>query len=177
MDFISNNILDSHMIINVIMNVGLISIFIAIFFFTYASIVEQDIVKEQTKIVINDLMQLANPFLTDEVKKQIYNNIKAPDLSKEDEEVLNANSKLTMTAYTNLTVVFIISIVLCIVLAYFYKHNLLDMLKLNLIIVVLVGLTEFVFLHFIPHKFISADTNWVRGKILSSIREKLKFVE
>ena len=176
MDFISNNILDSHMIINIIMNVGLISIFIAIFFFTYASTVEQDIVKEQTIIVINDLMQLANPFLSNEVKKQIYDNIRAPDLSKEDEEVLHANSKLKMTAYTNLAVVFVIALILCLVLAHFYKHDLLNMLKLNLILVVLVGITEFTFLHFVPHKFISADTNWVRGKILSSIKEKFKFV-
>jgi len=175
MEYISKNIIDSHIIINVIMNVGLISLFIAIFFFTYASTVEQDIVKQQTTIVVNDLMQLATPLLSDDIKKQIYINIQPPDLSKEDEEVKHFNDKLVSTAFLNLGIVFVIALVLSGILAYYYKHNMINMLKLNLILVVLVGITEYTFLHFIPHKFISADTNWVRGKILSSIREKLIF--
>ena len=34
-------------------------------------------------------------------------------------------------------------------------------------------LTEFTFLHFIPEKIIVADTNWVRWKILTDIRQKI----
>ena len=126
-------------------------------------------------IVINDLMQIVNPFLSDDIKKQLYDNIKAPDLSSEDAEVKDNNSKLITTAYTNLGYVFVIALILCLVLAYFYKLNLVHILQLNLIIVVLIGLTKYIFLHFVPHKYILADTNWVRWKILSSIRSKLIF--
>jgi len=173
--FISENIIDSHMIINIIMNSGLIASFIAVFFFTYATTIEQDIVKSQTVIVINDLMQTINPLLSDNVKKQIYNNIKTSDMSDVDTNASNINNEIINNAYSHLIIIFSIAFLFVMVLSIAYNHNLYEILGLNLILLVLVALTEFTFLHFIPHKFITADTNWVRWKILTTLKTKLLF--
>jgi hypothetical protein len=173
--YVSENIIDSHMIINIIMNSGLIASFIAVFFFTYATTIEEDIVKNQTVIVINDLMQTINPLLPDDVKKQMYNNIKASDMSDVDTNASNINNKIINDAYSSLIIIFSIALLIVMLISIAYNHNLYEILGLNLILLVLVALTEFTFLHFIPHKFISADTNWVRWKILTTLKSKLLF--
>jgi hypothetical protein len=44
---------------------------------------------------------------------------------------------------------------------------------INLIIVTLVGLTEYVFLNFIPKNFIPIDTNFIRFTILTKLKSKI----
>ena len=172
--FLSDNFLDSKSIINVIINVGLIATFISIFFFTYASKVEEQIVKNQAKIMVNDIMQSVNPSLNDITKKIIMEYTLA-DMSEEDNVVLDNNNKLINSGYSILIIVFIVTQVLGLILAIYFNHNYFHIILINIIILVFVGLTEYIFLNLIGASYISVDTNFIKWKILTSIQNKLGY--
>jgi hypothetical protein len=173
--YIHRNIFDEEMLINIIINIGLISGFLGLFFFTYAAGVEADIVKINTKIVTDDLMETVSPLLNPNLKNKLSKKIIAPDLKAEDERVQQNNDELKVTAYTKLMIVVDIALTIAFILSVIYKHPFMKILGLNLIVLTFVGLTEFVFIHFIPHKFISADTHFVRYTILTKLHEKFIF--
>ena len=169
---ISDNFLDSKSIINIIINVGLIATFISIFFFTYASKVEEDIVKNQAKIMVNDMMQIVNPSLNESTKKMIMEYTLA-DMSKEDKIVLENNNKLINSGYSTLIIVFLVTQVVGLILAIYFKHDYFNIILINVIILVFVAITEYTFLNMIGASYISVDTNFIKWKILTSIQKKL----
>ena len=171
--YLNNHFVDSHMLADVFISVGMIGIGISVFFFTYASIIEEKIVISQTKIIINDLMQTVRPLLTIDQRKNLAENISIPNIKKEDIEALNSNNALISDAYTKLLIIFVVSIGIGLAISMVYKHNFYYLILLNAIVLVFVMLTDFTFLHFIPEKIIVADTNWVRWKILTDVREKI----
>lgn len=165
-------LIDLHMISTIITSVGMIMLFLGIFFFGYASSVEQDIVKINTDIVTTDLLNIIEPLLDKSTKSNLLVNLEYPDMSKEDEEVLIINKDLVMTASTYLVIIFIVSVLIGFILAYLSGNNIWEILGMNAIILVCVGLTEFSFLHLITQKFISADTNFIRYTLLMKMKEK-----
>jgi len=169
---IHTNIFDEHMLINIIMNSGLIAGFLGVFFFTYVADVEKDIVKMNTKIVTDDLMQLIGPTLSDESKLSLKLKLKEPDLKEADKMVKDHNTKVQNNAMSILILLLDIGLTISFIIAVVYKHHFLKILGMNLIILTLVGLTEYTFIHFIPHKYITADTNFVRGTILTKLKTK-----
>ena len=173
--YIHKNIFDEEMLINIIINVGLISAFLGIFFFTYAAGIELDIVKINTKIVTDDIMEIIAPALDNDMKANLSKNLVAPNLAHEDAEVKKNNDTLKSEAFLQLLIVLDVTLTIGFILSIIYKHSFMKIMGLNLIIVTFVGLTEFTFLHFLPHKYISADTNFVRKIILTNLHEKIIF--
>jgi hypothetical protein len=169
---ISDNFLDSKSIINIIINVGLIATFISIFFFTYASKVEEEIVKNQAKIMVNDIMQVVNPSLNDTAKKMIMEYTLA-DMSEEDKAVLESNEKLINSGYSILIIVFLVTQVVGLILAIYFNYDYFNIILVNVIILVFVGLTEYIFLNMIGASYVSVDTNYIKWKILTSVQKKL----
>ena len=169
---IHTNIFDEHMLINIIMNSGLIAGFLGVFFFTYVADVEKEIVKMNTKIVTDDLMQLIGPTLSDESKLSLKLKLKEPDLKDADKMVNDHNIKVQNNAMSVLILLLDIGLTVSFIISVIYKHHFLKILGLNLIILTLVGLTEYTFVHFIPHKYITADTNYVRYTILKKLKTK-----
>ena len=172
--YLNDHFIDSHMLTDVIISVGMIGIAISIFFFTYAATIEQKIVVTQTNIVINDLMQTIKPLLTEEQKQNFIKNLNTPDNRQADLDALNSNNELISNAYTILLVILIVSLGLGLLSSIIYKHNYYYLIGLNGGLLMFVILTEYSFLHFIPEKYMIADTNWVRWKILRDVKEKIK---
>ena len=172
--FIDDNIFDTHMLVNIIVNVALIGTFLGIFFFTYASVVEQDIVKKNMKIVANNIMTFVNPLLDSNTKKDIINNLKAPDMALVDAKILASNKKIESTAFMQLIMILIIALSCGFIITTIFMpdDNFGKIIGINLIIVVFIGLTEYTFLHFLPVNYISADTYYVRYIILSTLKTK-----
>ena len=166
------SLIDLHMVLTIITSVGMIMLFLGIFFFGYASIIEQEIVTINTNIVTTDLLNIIEPLLDKSTKSDILMNLNYPDMSKEDDEVSAINKDLVMKAGISLGIIFIVSLVIGFILAYLYKYKILEILGINFIILICIGLTEFSFLHLIPKKFISADTNFIRYTFLMKMKEK-----
>ncbi len=164
---------DPKMYANVFFNVAAASVFIAYFFFTYASGIEQEIVKKQTRYITNDLITPINPIISNDLRKKIISKLKVPDLQKEDQAALDANNLLKSTGYFTLFFVYVFLMSLAFLICCIYGIDYYHIIMVNLILLVCIGLTEFTFLHFLPEHFVQADTNWVKWKILSKLREKL----
>jgi hypothetical protein len=172
---VNKNILDEEIFINVFINVGLISVFLGIFFFTYAATVEAEIVKMNVKVVTNDLMELIAPALSDDVKQQFLNNLTVPDMKNEDEHVAKSNNKLMSESFAQLIIILDIALTIAFLISTYYKHHFFKTVGFNLIILIFIGLTEFVFINFVARKYISADTNFARYTILTNLKTKIEY--
>ena len=171
--YIHDNIFDEHMAINILMNIGLISILLGIFYYTYALSVEGDIVKANATIAVSNIMEAVSPLMNNDIKTNLKNKLVLPDLTNADATSALKNTTLMKDAFSKLTIILDICLTVAFIICIFYKHSFIKILGLNLILVALVGCTEYTFLNFIPHKYIAIDTNFVRWKILTNIYAQL----
>jgi len=63
-----SDFIDYHMIISILSSVGIVMMFLGIFFFTYAATVEQEIVKINANIIVEDLLDTIAPVLNEKTK-------------------------------------------------------------------------------------------------------------
>lgn len=157
----------------IILNVTSIATFIGIFFFTYGKTVEEHVVKSQSEFIAENISNDLSVFLTKDIAQNIIKNLDVPDMSREDAHVQEQNQLLQNNAFKILSILFISGIVISFLICKYYNINFFKLIKTNLIIIFFVGLTEYIFLTYIGQKFISADPNFVRYKILKIMKEKI----
>ena len=158
-----------HTIVNVSLNVAFVACFIGFFFFTYGRNIEKQIVVNNIEYLVNDLLANTVTLMPDSVKGVLSKNIKnaqLADMTENDKSVKESNSNLLHLS----------TMMLCILLAgCFYgahyvseKHNIDfdDAVNHNLILLVCMGFTQFIFLTFITKSFIAADPHVVVNHFL-----------
>jgi len=157
-------------IANIILHVTLISTFIGIFFFTYGSHIEENIVKKQVAFLIEDNKEVASLIPNDSKQKIIdsINNIKL-DLAEDDKKAAEQNKKLLIKAVKILSIVLVIGIAIVWKMSKMYNFNFIHLLKENLIILCFVALTEFSFLTFFAQNYLSIDPNIIRRRCITII--------
>jgi hypothetical protein len=165
------------LISKVLINVLLISIFISVFFFTYGTYIERKVILNQMDILANNFM---NTFeLTGSTtNKSLYNYIKDKLLSKEnidkissgDAKALSGN-KVIIDKVTSYIVIFILVVSSIIFLLAITGKipDLKNILIESFIILIFIGITEYVFIEFFGAKFISIDTNIVKYKVIKCL--------
>jgi len=166
----------SKILTNVIINVGLIATFIGVFYFTYVVTVEEEFVINQLNILSTNIIYSIKPFLSEDNKKYIIKNIKKPNLAAQDEDIVQKNNKLTSSAIMNIGIIFVVTMITGYILCKYYNHNYKDIMINNLILLSMVGLTEYTFLHMIPAKYITTDPNFVNYKVASNLKRKITIV-
>ena len=89
--------------INILVHVGMMALFLTIFYFTIAQYFEKKIIKEQIDFVINNFVGNSFKSISNESKEkiknqinQLFNNI---NFDKQDEEVKEENSKIKNKAW------------------------------------------------------------------------------
>lgn len=164
--------LDPNDIANVILHVILIATFIGIFFFTYASRVEQEIVEAQVNYLVKDFTQtiVAVPETNRKMVRTALNTIQPPDMKAQDEMVENYNKELIGKATTVLTTMVVIGALGVFLLYKYYDIDIKTLLIHNAIVLCAVGLVEFSFLNYIARNFISADANRTKRKLIETIK-------
>lgn len=166
--------MNPYQISNIILNVTLISTFIGIFFFTYGKKIEENVVKGQSELVASYLAKDISTFIDKDTAQKITSSLSPPDMTKQDQEVEENNKQLQSQAFNTLLIVLIGGLLLTIIIAKYYNLNLTDILQTNLTILAFVAITEYVFLTYIGQNFISLDPNFVRHKILISLKKSLE---
>lgn len=161
-------------IANIICATAMISVFIGIFFFTYASKIEQNIVVKRSTEIVNDItdnMKVVIPNSQKEIlKNQIVPYLTIPDsLNEADKDVENANAALRSTALKYIVVFAIVCLGIVGIIAFVNKFSFLEIIEENIIILVFVALTEFLFLTFFAQNYITIDANFVKEKLIDSI--------
>lgn len=165
---------------NIIMNVSLISIFIAVFFFTYGAKISKEIIEDQVKYLVGDFAGDINAFFTsDSSKKQFgmhlkkYIGEKTNGKSDADLAAEKSNRALLKKAAMILGLILIVGINTVWFMSKKYGFDFWVLLKYNLIILAAAGFTEFVFLTFFARYYRIADRNKVKYDILESIKNNL----
>jgi hypothetical protein len=171
--YVHKNIFDEHMAINIFINIGLISALLGIFFFTYATTVEEEIVKTNAVVAVSNIMDMISPLLNNDLRASMMKNIKTPDAKEEDLKAKKSNDVLMNDAYSKLLIILDIGLTIGFIISTIYHYNFIKILGLNLLIVTLVGCTEYTFLNFLPQNFISIDTNFIRYTILTTLKDKI----
>jgi len=165
--------LDPKEIINIIVNVLFVATFLGIFFFTYASKVEQQVVENQVDYLVSDfaddLKTLPSGYLA-KIKNQL-SNIKRPDLSAADAQVDTNNKAVLLSAIKVISIVFCLGMLGVFFAAKKWNLDLYEIIKRNLIILVFIGFTEFTFLTVFAKNFISVDPNYAKLTIINKLTE------
>lgn len=158
---------------NTLLSVVLISAFIGIFFFTYASKVENDIVKVRSSQIINDLTETVIKISPKEQKEEISKTLgpylMPPDLSKEDDTVEESNKELRKKAFIFIISFVVVGFIIFFGLAHIFKFSAKKMIYKNLIVLAFVALTEFCFLTFFARHYITIDSNFIKYKIIDTL--------
>ena len=103
------------------------------------------------------------------------NNIKSEidsvkiDLAKQDQEARENNAKLLKQAAIAIGILLVTCLTASFIISKKFDFAFGSIVKSNLIILIFVALTEFVFLTFVVKNYISADPNHIYHKILKDI--------
>ena len=161
-------------IANIIIAVALISVFIGVFFFTYAAKIEQKIVVERSAQIAYDLTSTMKETMSardkELINEQITPFLVIPQSLEQQDKIVQENNKELLNSAIKAIVIFVVLCALVLAaLCMFYKIPLFDLIKDNLIILVFVALTEFIFLTFFAQNYITIDSNFVKEKISDSL--------
>ncbi len=157
-------------IVDILFNIIFISVFIGIFFFTYAKHVEENIAKKQGELLANNLSSNLK-FLSKDTKNL---NIPKPDLSNEDDNIATNNQKLQNQAFFMLGLTFITGLIIIIIICKMFNVSFWSYLRSNLIILFFIALCEYLFLTFIASNYISVDPNYLKYRLLSTVKDKIE---
>jgi hypothetical protein len=168
---------------NVIMHIILISVFIGIFFFTYGAYLEKEIIKDQVDYLVDDLISPFKVFIPEDRLKQIntkLNNLNIPVDEVADKKVSDNNKAIIKKAFIAIGISVVLGVIIIIIIS--KKLNTENMstsqfwgklLKYNLITLVFIGLTEFIFAAGFAKNFMSIDTNLFKKTVLNNIINKI----
>jgi len=144
--------------------------FLTIFFFTFGEYMEKKMVMQNIDYLIDDAFNGITNILGDKYNKYFYdklNEVKLDDMSKEDKEVQDNNDKLFKLSMYILIGYLSAAIIISALISYIKKYNYFKIFSENIILLIFIGMCEFVFLIFFGSQFISANNNFIKGTIAS----------
>ena len=157
----------------VLLHVILIASFIVIFFFTYGSKIEGDIVKNQCTEIVNDLMGDIHTVIPEEDRAALHNTIEpllqAPDMTKLDAEVKEANEKLMQKTIKLIMIVFAIGVGFIAALWVVFRFSVKDLVVHSFLSLFFVAITEYVFLTYFAKNYITIDSNYIKYRALNTL--------
>ena len=157
---------------NLLVGVTIFSIFLGIFYFTYASNIENDILKIQIKKLVDSFTNDLNKLNIRDVNSKIYNiidNFNVPDMSEEDKKVKDNNNALMFKSAKLFGIFALFSIFFITAMFFIYKIDLKNILITNCIILIFVAITEIFFLNMVAKRYNSLDTNSIKKTIVENI--------
>ena len=177
---------DINFIINALIQVLCIFAFLTIFFFTYASNIEGEIVQNQVNFLLNDLAGIHLNSLPPNVKTMIKNKLNSIDVNtpeniKIGKDIDGINEEIKSMTYKILAVASFIVLGIVITsyilsqkgVTYFKNFHLQKIFKETVVIIIVVAITEFCFLTYLGRKYISVDPNLLKAHLFENIKKSL----
>lgn len=160
--------------VNIILSLSLVTIFIGIFFFTYAKNLEKKIIIKNIYYLVDNIGDSLVPLLPGEINEQIYQNLynfKLPDLSNADINVAEENQKLLVKSCKVIGTLFVV----CIAISYFIckKYNLdfTELLITNFFLLLAIIFAEYIFLNTIIFNWIVVDPNKMKTVVINKLQD------
>jgi hypothetical protein len=166
---------------SVIFMAGLYSLLVASLFFTYGKKIEQDVVKKNTELLIDDLskdiVDLANQSEKQDLDNLLKKNVKIPQSIKDaDKTVEDRNKKLMIKAFKNIGLFALICVITSFILWGFsgnsYKEFKIDIVYKTLLFLFIIALVEIAFFTIITKNFRSLDPSVIKHNIVKSMQKR-----
>jgi hypothetical protein len=166
-------------LLSILLQVTCIFIFLTVFFFTYVSNEEKKVVENQIDFLIDNVVGANLNILPNEVKENILSKINnlSSSTTTDNDSIKKSNDSIRSKATKIITVLSIVVIVIFILSIYLNKTNVSFFKNLSLsaifketgIIVLFVGLTEYIFLTYFGSKWISIDPNVLKAHLFGNL--------
>ena len=163
--------LSSKDIANIILHIIIIATFIIIFFFTYGAYLEQQVIKQQTAYIVDDLvgdLKVIAPEITPLLKMHL-DKIDKPSMEEADKKALDHNNILRRNSLLVLAVVVTIGLGAVYYITKSYDISIKELLISNGVSLVAVGLTYYLFSTFFIAHYRSMDPNFVKKTLFESL--------
>ena len=165
-------------IVNILIHVGIMALFLTIFFFTIAQYFEKKIIQDQISFIIDDFVGNSLKPVSEDTKKNIKDEINKvfsqQDLSKlDDNSVKKDNKKIFDKAWIFVGILLGIIVVIVIIFGFIFrweKYYLKFLLNSSLISLIFVSITETLFMYLIAQNYLSADPNKIKSKIIETLQ-------
>lgn len=162
--------------VNILIHVGVMALFLTVFFFTIAQYFEKKIIEEQIDFVIDDFVGNSLKPVPEntkkEIKEKIDNVFNSKDLSKADESIKKENKKISTKAWIFVSTLLGIILVIVLTFGFIYKwdrYYLKFLFNSALISLIFVAITETLFMFLIAQNYLSADPNQIKMKIIQTL--------
>ncbi len=168
---------------NIIMNIIVISLFLGVFFFTYGTYLEKEIMKNQVDYLVDDLISPIKVFIPQDTMKRINLKLNTFNISIDklgDEKVKKNNKEIIKKATIAIGVSIIAAIIIITIISKkFNKENMSTgefwgkLIKYNLVSILFIGITQFIFTTRFSKNFMTIDINLLKEFTLNNILNKL----
>lgn len=169
MTFLSQNVA------SVVLQVTLIVVFISVFFFLYATKIEEKIVTTQIDRLISSFTQDLSIILDESEKTKLKNflqKMQGPqDMSESDVETKENNDKLIKKTTIVISILFAAGIITTIILCIYYNLDSWTIIKTSLFGLLACAITEFVFLTYIAAEYRSLDPNSIKKALVIALED------
>ena len=166
---------------NIIVHVGVLAVFLTIFFFTIAITVEKSIVAKQVNFIVEVIVNNIFKGVKDDKKQKLLDDLNKTmeniDFTEADKEVKKSNDEIFKKSLTFIGILLLVVSILLIIIGYLNKWSInhIKLLGLGALMSLLfVAITESSFLILIAANYLSADPNQIREKIVDDLFENRK---
>lgn len=161
---------------NILIHVGLMALFLTIFFFTIATYFEKRIIEDQVDFVIDDFvgntLKPVSKDTKDKIKSKINNIFSKEDFSKSDDSVKKQNNDISNKAWTFVGILVGVITLIILIFGFIQKWKY-DYIKLLFVSsfssIIFVAITETLFLFLIAQNYLSADPNNIKLNIIETL--------
>ena len=163
---------------NILLHIMLISTFLGSYFFTFGAYLEREVLKDQLNYLVDTTLQpmkILVPGISTDIKNKMKSyNFKIDESS--DIKTEQQNKKTVDKAIKLITFFFIIGLIVIVIISrtldregMSYNDFFKKLITRNLIILIFIAATEFIFAFFFVKNYMSLDTNKLKKQIFISL--------
>lgn len=163
-------------IVNILIHVGVMALFLTIFFFTIAQYFEKKIIEDQIDFVIDDFvgstLKPISKNKKNEIKTDINNAFAKQDFSSADQTVIKENKKISNKAWIFVSILFGTILIIALIFGFIFKwekYYIKFLFNSALISLIFVAITETLFMFLIAQNYLSADPNKIKLNIIKTL--------
>ena len=156
----------------IILSVAFIATFLCIFYFTYVSKVEGQIVSDQMSSITVQLLDEVTVSLPKSYYptiKSLVGVIKPPNMEAADKVASDSNNKIFQDVIKVIVPVITVAVIGTYMMSKKYEFSYTEILIQALLGTAAAGLTEFTFLKLFISKYMVTDVNFVKYKVLDAL--------
>jgi len=160
---------------NTVLQVTLIVLAITLFFFLYASHIEEKVVVTQIDRLVNsftgDMTVLLKPDEKRAIQQVMKNMSPTEDMTKADADARESNQQLINKSSLVVGAFMVIGIFVSILLGIHYKLDFWNMVKSSIVGVLACMFTEYMFLTYLAANYHSLDPNNIKRAVIQSLQD------